>query len=97
MIISIPWQTNKERGKKGETKKQKSVFKSSLDKYILLKITHKQFLGISERTVSLGPNQKLLNTFLRSSSAEIKLSLKSIQGFNSKEKIFLLVWFNITE
>ena len=49
-IVSIPWQPNKER-KKGRNKDtQKKFFKSCLDKDILLKIIHKQFIGIGKTT-----------------------------------------------
>ena len=54
----------------------------------MLKIIHTKFIGIGERTVSLGPNQKFVNIVLQSSLTQTKLYLKSIRVFNLKEKHF---------
>ena len=48
-------------------------------------------MGIGEKTVSLEPNQKLLDIALQSFLPEAKFELNSIWGFSSKEKIYLRV------
>ena len=50
-IVPIPWQPNKERKKRDKQRHtQKKFFKSCLDIDILLKIIHKQFIGIGKTT-----------------------------------------------